>query len=185
MHTTPYKYGFIYFLKNPIDGIPFYVGKTTCDVKDRLKKHVHKTKHKIKTNKHLDKKDIFIADIISIGLEKKISIEIIEKCEMVDINDREIFWISEYRNLYDLKNTINGGDGGDIRHTKETRKKISANRKGKHSGVDHYNWGRKLGNEPWFKLSELSKSSDNPNIGKKRSAETRNKIGLSNSGENN
>ena len=70
-------------------------------------------------------------------------------------------------------------------HSSESIEKIKKSRKGKYSGTDHHNYGKEVGNEPWFKLADLMKSDKNPNINRKCKEETRMKISLANSGENN
>lgn len=178
--------GFIYKLICPINKIPVYVGKTINTLEYRLSKHISKTKSKIRNGNRLSKKEIWIKSLIDVFEENNIIIELIEECSIDVINDREIFWISEYRSEFKLKNLTDGGDGGNgHKHTEETRLKISKNRKGKHYGKDHHNFGKRIGNEDWFKLSSLMKSSDNPNIGKKHKDSTKEKISNANSGEKN
>lgn len=180
------KTGKIYKLISPIDNEPFYVGKTIYSIQERLRSHVDKTKSKIANGKKLSKKEIYLKFLINLNQIQNVKVELIEECEIEKINEREIFWISEYRTKFKLKNLTDGGDGGlGYKHDSETIKKISENRKGKHAGQEHYNYGRKIGNEKWFKLSEISKSGKNPNIGKPKSEATKLKISKANSGENN
>lgn len=180
------KKGYIYKLICPIDKITVYVGKTINKLEYRLSRHISKTKSKIKNNKRLSRNELWIKNLIELSEEGNISIELIEECNMDLINEREIFWISEYRKEYKLKNLTDGGDGGSgYKHTKETLLKISKNRKGKCSGEEHHNFGKKLGNEHWFKLTKLMKGVDNPNIGNKHKDDTKEKISQANSGEKN
>jgi len=180
------KIGFIYKLICPIKKVPVYVGKTINKLEYRLNRHISKTKSKIKYNKRLSRNEIWIKSLIDMSLQDKIEIQLVEECSLDLINVREIFWISEYRMEFKLKNLTDGGDGGQgYKHTKETLLKISKNRKGKCSGEEHHNFGKKIGNESWFKLSELSKGTNNPNIGRECKDDTRLKISESNSGENN
>jgi len=181
------KKGLIYKLICPIDNLSIYIGKTTGTLEYRLKRHISKTKTKIKYNRKLSRIEFYIKNMIDQSIENNILIETIEECNIDIIDNREIFWISEYRKSFKLKNlTDGGGDGGfGYKHTKESKLKISKNRKGKCGGIDHYNFGKKIGNEPWFKLTDLMKSDKNPNIGKKCKKETKDKISKANSGEKN
>ncbi len=177
--------GKIYELISPIDNKPFYVGKTINSLENRLSKHFSKTISKIKYDKKLSKNEYFIKKLISLSLKELIIIKLIEECSVEIINEREIFWISEYRKIFKLTNLTEGGDGGSgCKHTIESLKKMSENRKGKYCGVEHHNYGKKISYETWFKLSYISKH-DNPNIGKKHSKETKEKISYANSGEKN
>lgn len=97
---------FIYGLKDPETLELKYIGKTSGTLKRRLGAHISATKRK-------NKKNILQAWIQSI-LNKNLKplIEIIEECDDIKLNLREIYWISYYRNLnYNLKNINNGGDG--------------------------------------------------------------------------
>ncbi len=180
------KIGYIYKIICPFTELPVYVGKTTTSIDYRLKKHILKTKTKVKYNRKLSKMEYWINEMIKKSITDLIKIEIIEECNLNIINDREIYWIAEYKKNFKLKNLTAGGDGGNgHKHTEESLKKISENRKGKYCGKEHHNYGKKIGNEPWFKLSNLMKSEDNPNIGKSKSNETKKKISISNSGEKN
>jgi len=180
------KKGFIYKITCPVTNLPVYIGKTTNSTEERLKRHISKTKTKVKYNRKLSKIEYWINQMITESISDQISIDIIEQCDLKILNDREIFWISEYKKNFKLKNLTTGGDGGNgYKHTNESLSKISKNRKGKCSGKEHPNYGKKIGNEPWFKLSKLMKSDDNPNIGKPKSEETKKKISEANSGEKN
>lgn len=180
------KRGFIYEIICPIAKSPVYIGKTIKTINERLNRHISKTKSKIKYNRKLSKMEYWIKQMINKSHCNQIIINIIEECDLEILDSREIYWISEYKKYFKLKNLTIGGDGGlGYKHNDESLKKISKNRKGKCCGEDHHNYGKKIGKEKWFKLSELSKSINNPNIGKSRSEETKKKISLANSGEKN
>ena len=177
--------GKIYELISPIDNKPFYVGKTINSLENRLSKHFSKTISKIKYDKKLSKNEYFIKKLISLSLKELIIIKLIEECSVEIINEREIFWISEYRKTFKLTNLTEGGDGGSgCKHTKESLKKMSENRKGKYCGVEHHNYNKKLSEEHYLKFTYKMKY-ENPNIGKKHSDETKKKISYANSGEKN
>lgn len=174
--------GKIYEIICPIENVPFYVGKTTGSIEERLKKHISKTLSKIKYNKKLSKNEFYLKKLISLSLKDKIIIRIIEECTLDIINEREIFWISEYRKKFRLKNLTDGGDGGmGYKHNKESLKKMSENRKGKYCGIEHHNYGKKLSNEHYYKFIYNAKFVSR----KPHSDETKKKISFANSGEKN
>jgi len=170
----------------PIDNRPVYIGKTIYSLEERLSKHISKTKTKIKYNRKLSRSESWIKKLLDISIYDKIKIELVEECDIDIINEREIFWISEFRKTHKLKNLTDGGDGGlGYKHTPEELEKMSINRRGKCVGKDHHNFGKEIGKEPWFKLTDLMKSDENPNIGKECKEATKLKISKANSGENN
>lgn len=177
--------GKIYYLICPITKNPIYVGKTIELVEERLRKHISKTKTKIKYNRKLSKNEYWIKKLINLSIENEIQIGIIEECKEENLNDREIYWISEYRKKFKLNNLSDGGDGGRFFPTEETKKKISLGRKGKCVGKDHFLFGKKRSKETRYKISEAIKGKNHPNFGKPRTEETKRKIGLANKGDKN
>lgn len=233
--------GYIYGLKCPIRDEIVYIGQTHNSILIRLTKHISLTKTKIKYNKVLSKKEHWIKKLIQLNREKEIVAILIEECELSEIDNREIFWISQYSKYDYMKNLAIGGrvnrgykrtienklkisegrkgkcvgvdnkmynkEYSDLerinlsnklkyyyltnippmlnkKHSDETKSKISENRIGKNIGLEHFNYGKKLGLEKWFRLTDISKNN-NPNIGKKHKDETKEKISLANSGEKN
>lgn len=138
--------GKIYELISPIDNKPFYVGKTINSLENRLSKHFSKTISKIKYGKKLSKNEYFIKKLISLSL-KELVVEIGEECSVEIINEREIFWISEYRKTFKLTNLTEGGDGGSgCKHTEEGSRKMSTASKVNIISVEHHNYNKLTGN---------------------------------------
>lgn len=94
---------YIYKLIDPITNEIRYVGKT-INLKRRLRAHITRSKNK----KHHTA--CWIQSLIKKG-EHPI-IEVIEECSEDNWQEREIYWIQEYRKLHDLTNLLNGGEGG-------------------------------------------------------------------------
>ena len=62
---------------------------------------------------------------------EQISYEILEECEYDKWPEREVFWVSYYKDRVELVNTSIGGKGGSGPKSEKTRKKISDSHKGK------------------------------------------------------
>ena len=111
------RMGYIYVLIDPITNVPKYVGKSLSPLYKTLSRHFR------------DKRSTYKVRWIQ-SLYKKYSlkpiIKIIEECNEIDLNSREIFWIAEYKKEYVLCNLTDGGDGLPIgfKHTAETKEKI-------------------------------------------------------------
>jgi group I intron endonuclease len=130
---------YIYGLKCPISNDIRYIGQSVNPNK-RFKQHILRAKidkKPIKTHK-----ENWILYLINKGLEKEIKIEIIEICNENNCDEREIYWIKEYRNKINdmLTNTAEGGKCvricGSRNHnygkhmSEEDKKKLSINRLG-------------------------------------------------------
>ena len=116
------KTGFIYSLICPLTNEPKYVGLTTQTLKKRLYKHLYEI------DLHTNKKNSWFLKLRKLNLLGDIKIVLIEESNIDIINDREVYWISEYKAKgYKLTNmTIGGGIGSlGCKHTKEALKKIS------------------------------------------------------------
>ena len=172
--------GIIYKLICPIENDIRYIGQTTKTLEYRLSRHISKTLSNINTGKKLTYKENWIKKLYENGLIDKLIIEKVEECEINELNDREIYWISFYKNDKRLTNLTDGGN--QTRNYKyvvsdETKQKISNG----------------LKNSELFQKAVRSKERVNKisesNKGKKRSDETKNKISESlkgkMSGENN
>jgi group I intron endonuclease len=134
------KKHFIYGLICPLNNNIRYVGQTV-DIKRRLTSHINKTKNKIGKK---TKKEEWILELINLGLEKQIKITIIEECDSLNVDEREIYYINKYRLLYEnITNTLNGGSGEFKEyifkkrkpHNEESKKKISEANKGEKNGM--------------------------------------------------
>lgn len=87
-----------------------YVGKTGGCIQQRMKSHFYDAFHynsltKLHSSMRKHGQDKFI-------------IELIEECGVLELNDREIFWISEFDSFKTGYNMTLGGDGG-YTHTSE------------------------------------------------------------------
>jgi hypothetical protein len=109
-----------------------YVGRTSKSLSERLKMHLRSIKYdKKKTHrhywiqKHYD--DIEIV-LIEDGIET-----FQESCQ------KEIQYIKEYREIYNLINLTDGGDGGcpGYKHTEEFKRKVSEFHKGRVFSEEH------------------------------------------------
>ncbi len=111
---------YIYTLTDPRDNIIKYIGKTK-DIKKRLKRHINESNSN-------SKKDNWINKLKSENLEP--IIELLDIGDESNINNLEIFWISQFLTWgFDLKNTTNGGDGGwdNLKHTEDSKYKMRNN----------------------------------------------------------
>ena len=91
---------YIYALSHPITNEVRYIGKT-INIKRRYKQHLYDKRTK-------SYKSSWIISLKSLGLKPIMTI--IEECNDVNWEDREIYWIQQYENL---TNTQKGGNGGD------------------------------------------------------------------------
>lgn len=123
-NNTEIENVFIYTISDPITNSVRYIGKT-IDIKNRLRDHIKRSKNN-KTHK-----DKWISSLIKQGHKPVILI--------LDIVNKEdwIFWEKFYISLFkgwgfNLVNHTEGGDGGSfIKHTEETKLKISKSHLGK------------------------------------------------------
>ena len=91
---------YIYKLIDPITNNVRYVGKTTNLVR-RLNAHINRSKK----NKYHSAR--WVNSLLEKGLKPEISI--IEECNENNWEEREIYWISYYREHFDLTNILDGG----------------------------------------------------------------------------
>lgn len=197
------KMGYIYELHCPLNDTTMYIGQTSKNLKDRLRQHISKTKLKIERNKFLSKKEKWINNLIQLGIDNDIKIIELESCDLESINEREVYWISEYnKNGYDLTNTTPGGHqcrGYTLGPMSiETKKKISDGLKNSisYQRIIKSEWNRKRASE-WSKkywkenreermlvytdeyrskISEMVMGSNNPFYNKKHSNESKSKM---------
>ena len=102
-----------------------YIGKTKKNIKQRLNQHIYLSKQGIKRPINLWIKKLLNNNVIPEIIE-------IEKTNIDEWCDREIYWVSFYREKNELLNLSDGG-GSNLNYTPsdETRKKISEGNKGK------------------------------------------------------
>lgn len=154
----------IYYLSHPITNEIRYVGKTVETLNERLRKHLQKKEISYRYN--------WIISLKKKGLVPKINL--IEECDICDWKWVEKYWISQFRCWgFKLVNLCDGGLGCDsMKHTLETKEKISKAHKGKQ-------W--RLG----AVISEVTRDKIRKgNLGKKRSRSSvekmiKSKIGIS------
>jgi group I intron endonuclease len=146
--------GYIYGLKCPIRNEIVYIGQTHNDLEVRLTKHISNTRSKIKRNKTFNKKDHWIKKLIRLDIQNKIEIVLIEECDLSIIDEREIYWIVEYRKFDFNKNIADGGKvNRGNKWSEESKKRMSENRKGKNVGPDNPNYGKSPSEEVKEKIS--------------------------------
>lgn len=116
------KKGVIYGLICPLTNEVRYIGLTTQSLNKRLYKHLYEI------DSHTSKKNSWLKKLRNLDLLSEIKIQLIEECNIDILNDREVYWISEFKNKgYELTNMTIGGDVGSLghKHSEEALKKIS------------------------------------------------------------
>jgi len=91
---------YIYALRDPTNSYVRYVGKTN-NLERRYKAHIQRSRW---SNLHSSN---WIRSILKNGLSP--IMDVLEVCDEDNWEDREIFWISYYRDIYDLTNILDGG----------------------------------------------------------------------------
>lgn len=177
--------GYIYKITNKING-KIYIGKTKYNIDSRYKSHI---KQAIK-NKELNITSSKLYNAFNkYGVENFV-IEQIEECPYDILSEREIYWIKELdsRNPSIGYNICKGGEcgpGGPMfkghKHSEETKKQMSLNRKGEKNA----NYGNRWNQSDKLKElhSKLSSGENNGMYGKKHSAESKEKNRLSHLGK--
>ncbi len=182
----------------------YIIYKTTCLVNNKI----YVGKHQQETSGfdgYFGSGIILVNSILKHGKENFIR-ETLELCTSANVNEREIFWISELNatNLQIGLNLTSGGEGGHVwvgdhpskgktgklspffgkHHSEETKFKISQ----KHMGKGHpmteenkiklreINTGKIISEEQKIKQSLAMSGENHPNWGKKRKLETKLKI---------
>jgi len=111
---------FIYELRDPNTRLPRYVGKTKNCMSKRLFEHINRTKKKIRNNRKLDKKESWIYSLLK--KDKKPTIHLIETVNNDTWKEKEIFYISQYREKFDLTNQHDGGMSVNVINKKPVAK---------------------------------------------------------------
>lgn len=134
-----------------------YIGKTKKTINERLCNHIYLSKKGLKRPLNLWIKKLLDNDI-------KPEIIEIEKTNINEWSDREIYYISFYRKKNELLNLSDGG-GSNLNYSPsdETRKKISDGNKGK---IGYWR-NKKMTEEHKKKISESGKGKKRNEITKK------------------
>lgn len=90
--------GIIYKITNKVNG-KSYIGQTRYTLEFRWRQHQHK------------KDDTYFHNAIHKYGVDNFSIEILEECDIADLNNREIFYIAKYDSFKNGYNLTIGGDG--------------------------------------------------------------------------
>lgn len=148
-----------------------YIGQTKCTLEARFRGHLSEFKKYKKLNKKLNYKNTWIAKNLG-----NIEIVLIEECQLEELDDREIFWISYYSGPL-LTNAELGGKKASPsnkgqKHTEEAKKKISEAGKGRvvsqetRNKVSRGNKGKKMSNEAKRRMSESKRGKPLPHKNK-------------------
>ena len=144
--------GKVYLITNKVND-KRYVGITTKKLRRRF-------------NKHVRDNEFFLGKAIKKYGKENFKIELIEKVNIDKLNDREIYWIKKYNTFKgkDYNATAGGCGLKGMKHTEETKQKISNSQKGNFKGKDNPMYGADLSGD------------NNPMYGKKHKKETKQKI---------
>lgn len=110
------KQGTIYKIENLVNG-KVYIGQTIRDVDRRLQCHLVKLRGNYHNNNYFQ-------NAFNKYGEGNFETSIIEKCNVEQIDNREVYWINYYKNSVGVYNIEGGGNYHKI-VTTETRKKLS------------------------------------------------------------
>lgn len=164
----------IYKITSPTNRI--YIGQSV-DIESRFKHY---------KNKHCKKQPRLYNSFNKYGVNNH-TFEILEKCTINELNERERYWQDVYnvldtnlglnckltktldyngRHCLETKIKIGLGNKGKIR-TEEYKEKMSLSRKGKCVGLEHPQYNKKLNYEWRKKLSEAKSNGKHHLLGKK------------------
>lgn len=150
--------GFIYGLICPIRNEIRYIGLTKKTPEKRLSQHLMESKYYKRKGKYLNKKHNWLNKLIEMNIEKEIKVVILEEIEYennIDIlSEREVYWISVYKNL---SNSTDGGEGV-LNLSEDARKRISIANSGEKNGM----YGKRVKRTIYQreKISESLRKSD-------------------------
>lgn len=103
--------GVIYIIKNKINN-NVYIGQTIQPIKERWKCHCRKA------SENSNEKNMAIKlAILKYGVEN-FSIDILEECNVEDLNKREIFYINKYDSYRNGYNSTLGGSCVPLKHSR-------------------------------------------------------------------
>lgn len=149
--------GHIYSIYNKISK-KRYIGQTIQPVNKRVNQHFYLAKRGIITP---------LYNAIRNYLKNDFEIELIENCDKLLLNEREQYWINHFNTFAEGYNcSIGGGGTIGLKHSEETKKKMSSSKKGKPS--PHKGKSRNYSEETQRKRSESLKNAYKNGTRKKR-----------------
>lgn len=154
----------IYAIENVISG-KIYIGQSN-NIKRRLQEH----KYKLKKGYH---RNIHLQNAWNKYGSANFTFEILGKCSIEEINEKETFYITKYKEKFEIYNFTDGGDGTrGYNHTEKTKEKISKLAKGRTA------WNKGI---PWNKevkqlISKAKTGKTSTFKGKHHSEESRKKL---------
>jgi hypothetical protein len=161
----------------------FYIGQTVRSFAKRYSDYIYNIQkliedNKYKTNINSRLKNDFLKCYNELGRDNFLTFKILEIVEDENkLDEREIFYISDYRNKFGKDNVYNFLNGGHCM-TENIRNKISSSNKGKRLSQNTefksgQNFEEKFGEE---KAKEIKEKIRNSRIGRSLSDETKQKI---------
>ncbi len=161
--------GIIYKAENKING-KVYIGKTIKSLRKRKRDHIGHAKRGY---------TYYFHNALKKHGEKNFKWIILAKADSEkQLNQLEKFYIAHYREIGEIYNLTDGGDGSSgFNHSEKTKKKMSKSQKGNKNSL-----GYKHTEEHKRKLSETLKSNKH-GIGHRHTEETRSKMSESHKGQ--
>ena len=160
----------IYTLSNPISSEIRYVGVTKRTLKKRMRQHIHDAKTGVMTHK-----SNWIRQLLK--EHRRPIIDIIDIVPEYDWAFWEQYWIAQLKSWgFRLVNETMGGEGTlgnkGWKHSEITKSTIRS----KNSGINSYNFGKRLTEEWKQKISDSLSGNKNPFYGKKHTNQTLDKL---------
>lgn len=166
----------IYMIKNKING-NIYIGQA-ADIYERWREHISLLRRGKHVNNHLQRAWNKYGD-------DNFEFSIVEECSENALNDREIYWITEYDSYHNGYNqTLGGGGVRGFKHDEETKQRISESLKGENAPW----YGKQRSEETKVKVGQASKErwsnpENHPMYGKHHTEESKEKMSKSHKGK--
>jgi hypothetical protein len=113
------RLGYIYTLSDPRTQEIRYVGQTINSPSKRLSQHIHQESRVVGKLTHVNS---WIRNLKQNNFKPILAV--VEECPIEELNSREIYYISEYKQVHNLCNHSLGGQGrGGCKFTKESVEK--------------------------------------------------------------
>lgn len=163
---------FIYALIDPRDQAVRYVGKTKQSLSNRLSQHCSDC---TKYDRYRTHRAGWIRQLER--LDMKPGIFLLEEVETELWEEAERYWIAHFHTQGARLTNATSGGGKETVHTPESRSKMSeaqlaVTARLSELGIEHWNKGRKRSAETRAKIGAAAKGRTSPNKGKKASPET-------------